>query len=66
MDPTKLMDEIRSLHLKLDCVTKTLSSLDKKVNDIIELQQIGGETVRKSANSINIVIRFLAVCIMYY
>ncbi|XP_001947691.2 protein PF14_0175 [Acyrthosiphon pisum] len=60
MDLTKFMDEVRSLHLKLDSVTKTLSTLDKKINDITESQQIGGETVRKSANSINIIIRFLA------
>ncbi|CAI6344619.1 unnamed protein product [Macrosiphum euphorbiae] len=60
MDLKKLMDEIRSLHLKVDHVTNTLGSLDKKINDIAALQQIGGETVRKSANSINIIIRFLA------
>ncbi|XP_060862911.1 5'-AMP-activated serine/threonine-protein kinase catalytic subunit alpha-like isoform X2 [Metopolophium dirhodum] len=60
MDSEKFMDEVRSLHLKLDCVTETLSSLDKKINEINESQQIGAETVRKSANSINIIIRFLA------
>ncbi|XP_015374408.1 PREDICTED: uncharacterized protein LOC107169244 [Diuraphis noxia] len=58
MDPTKLLDEVRSLQLKLDCMTKTLGSLDKNVNKITESQQFRREAVRESANS-NIVIRFL-------
>lgn len=63
MDSTKLMDEVRSLQLKLDFMTKTLGSLDKKVNKLTESQQFGGETVCKSDNSVNIIIKFLTVCI---
>jgi len=57
------MDEVRSLHLKLDCMTRTLGSLDRKIDKLTESQQFGGETVRKSANSVNIIIKFLTVCI---
>ncbi|KAL5243214.1 hypothetical protein ACI65C_010624 [Semiaphis heraclei] len=59
MDSTTLMDEVRSLQLKLDCMTKTLGSLDNKVKELTESQQFCGETVRESANSVNIIIKFL-------
>jgi len=66
MDPEKLMDEIRSLNQRLDSMTKTLSTLDQKIDNIAISQRIGDETMRKSANSITIIIRLLAVCIIFY
>ncbi|XP_022170301.1 myb-like protein X [Myzus persicae] len=53
-----LMNEVRSLQLKIDGMTKKLDSLDTKINEITESQQIGGGTVRKSDNFNNIIIRF--------
>ncbi|XP_026804864.1 5'-AMP-activated serine/threonine-protein kinase catalytic subunit alpha-like [Rhopalosiphum maidis] len=60
MDPEKIMDEIRSLNQRLDAMTKTLSTLDQKIDNIAISQRIGDETMRKSANSITIIIRLLA------
>jgi len=58
------MDEIRSLHQKLDNMTQTIQSLGEKVDSITVSQGIRDETMRKSANSINVIIRLLAVCII--
>jgi len=66
MDSAILVDEIRSLNQKLDIITKKLNSLDQKITNIAASQLIGDETIRKSANSITVIIRFLAVCIIYY
>jgi len=60
MDPEKLIDEIRSLNQRLDAMTKTLCTLDQKIDNITISQRIGDETMRKSANSITIIIRLLA------
>lgn len=66
MDSPKLIDEIRSLNQKLDVMTEKLNSLDQKISNIATSQQIRDETMRKSANSITVIIRLLAVCIIYY
>lgn len=60
------MNEVQSLQIVLGGMSQKLDSLEKKINEITESQQTGGETVQKSANSSNIIIKFLAVCIMYY
>jgi len=66
MDSAKLIDEIRSLNKKLNVITEKLDSLDQKISNIDSSQQIRDETMRKSANSITIILRLLAVCIIYY
>ncbi|CAH1720834.1 uncharacterized protein LOC114125837 [Aphis gossypii] len=60
MDSAKLIDEIRSLNQKLDVMTEKLNSLDQKISNIATLQQTRDETMRKSANSITVIIRLLA------
>jgi len=60
MDSEKVFDEIRSLNQRLDAITNTLCSLDQKIDNIAISQRIGDETMRKSANSITIIIRLLA------
>lgn len=60
MDLAILIDEIRSLNQKLNVMTEKLDSLDQKISNINSSQQIRDETMRKSANSITIILRLLA------
>lgn len=66
MDSAQLIDVIRSLNQKLDVMTEKLNSLDQKISNIDTSQKVGNETMRKAANSITVIIRLLAVCIIYY
>lgn len=55
------MDQPNSLKV----LQAQINVLAKKVDKIYVLQQIDSETIRKSANSINVIVRLLSVSIHY-
>lgn len=51
-----ILKELRTIQAQVDVLTK-------KVDVMSVIQKIDGETIRKSANSINVIVRILAVSI---
>lgn len=56
MDPELIVSEIQALRTQMDVMQQTL-------NWIVASQRTESEMVRKSANSISVIIRLLGVCI---
>lgn len=47
----------------MEKMQETLNDMKKHLERIAFKQRIDGETIRKSANSVNVIVRLLAVCI---